>query len=46
MCTRPKHSLNFVTEKEIAPHNAFSEKNSLYKELNRIRDEVNEIKWV
>lgn len=46
MCTRPKHSLNFVTEKEIAPHNAFSEKNSLYSELNAIRNEVNEIKWV
>ena len=40
MCTRPKHSLNFVTEKEIAPHNFFSEGNSLYKELNTIRNEI------
>lgn len=46
MCTRPKNSLNFVSEKELAPHNAYSEKNSLYKELNSIRNEVNEIKWV
>lgn len=40
MCTRPKNSLNFVTEKEIAPHNAFSENNSLYKELENIRMEI------
>jgi superfamily I DNA/RNA helicase len=40
MCTRPKDSLNFVTEKEIAPHSAFSERNSLYKELSDIREEV------
>ena len=42
MCTRPKNSLNFVTEKELAPHNAFSESNSLYKELEKIRNEINE----
>ena len=42
MCTSPKNSLNFVTEKEIAPHNAFSESNSLYKELENIRKEINE----
>ena len=42
MCTRPKHSLNFVSEKEIAPHNAFSENNNLYKELEKIRAEINE----
>jgi superfamily I DNA/RNA helicase len=40
MCTRPKNNLNFVTEKEIAPHNAFSENNSLYKELENIRTEI------
>lgn len=42
MCTRPKNSLNFVTEKEIAPHSAFSENNSLFKELENIRKEINE----
>lgn len=42
MCTRPKLSLNFITEKEIAPHNAFTENNSLYKELENIRKEINE----
>jgi DNA helicase-2/ATP-dependent DNA helicase PcrA len=42
MCTRPKNSLNFVTERELAPHNAFSESNSLYKELEKIRNEINE----
>ena len=45
MCTRPKHSLNFVSEQEIAPHRAFSETNSLYSELNGIRDELSQIKW-
>ena len=42
MCTRPKNSLNFVTERELAPHNAFSESNFLYKELEKIRKEINE----
>jgi superfamily I DNA/RNA helicase len=46
MCTRPKYSLNFVSEKEIRPYAAFLEKNLLYSTLNDIRDEVNEIKWV
>lgn len=45
MCTRPKHSLNFVTEKEVAPHRAFAEANSLYKELNEIRDSLSKIQW-
>lgn len=40
MCTRPKNQLNFVTEREIAPQSAFSEKNSLHKELNNIREEL------
>lgn len=42
MCTRPKNKLNFVTEKEIAPHNAFSENNLLYKELGNIRKEIDD----
>lgn len=42
MCTRPKNNLNFVTEKEIAPHNAFSENNSLYNELEKIRKEISD----
>ena len=46
MCTRPKNSLNFVTEKEVAPFKAFAESNSLYSELNKIRDEVESIEWV
>jgi superfamily I DNA/RNA helicase len=41
MCTRPKNTLNFVAEREIRPHSAFSEDNSLFKELNNIRDEIN-----
>lgn len=40
MCTRPKNVLNFVTEKELAPHNAFSENNSFYYELMTIKDEI------
>jgi superfamily I DNA/RNA helicase len=42
MCTRPKNRLNFVTEKEIAPHSAFSENNTLFNELMKIKNEVNE----
>lgn len=45
MCTRAKHSLNFVSEKELAPHRAFTELNSLYKTLNDIRDELSQIQW-
>ena len=42
MCTRPKLSLNFVSEKEIRPHSAFTEGNSLYKELEKIRTELDD----
>lgn len=42
MCTRPKDSLNFVSEKEIAPHNAFSEAGAMYKELTAIANEISE----
>lgn len=41
MCTRPKNSLNFVTEQEIRPHSAFSENNSFYNELMKIKNEIN-----
>lgn len=40
MCTRPKETLNFVSEKEVAPFIAFSKANTLHSELNKIRDEV------
>ena len=40
MCTRPKNSLNFVSESEIRPKTFFSEKNMLYKELEAIRTEI------
>lgn len=40
MCTRPKNTLNFVTEQDIRPHNAFSENNSLYKELISIKNSL------
>jgi superfamily I DNA/RNA helicase len=40
MCTRPKNTLNFVTEREIRPHSAFSEDNSLFKELNNIKENI------
>ena len=43
MCTRPKNTLNYVTEKEIRPNNAYSENNSFYKELMNIKKEVTEI---
>ena len=46
MCTRPKNSLNFVTEKDIAPNYAFSERNMLYKILEDIRSEINEFKSI
>ena len=42
MCTRPKNTLNFVTEQEIRPHSAFSENNSFYNELMNIKKEINE----
>ena len=40
MCTRPKESLNFVTEKDIRPNNAYSENNSFYDELLSIKNEI------
>jgi superfamily I DNA/RNA helicase len=40
MCTRPKESLNFVTEKDIRPNNAYSENNSFYEELMNIKKEI------
>ena len=42
MCTRPKESLNFVTEKDIKPNNAYSENNSFYEELIKIKNELND----
>ena len=45
MCTRPKNNLCFVTEKEVAPYRAFSENNSLYSELKKIREEVESIEF-
>ena len=42
MCTRPKESLNFVTEKDIKPNNAYSENNSFYEELMNIKNEIND----
>lgn len=46
MCTRPKHSLNFVSESEVSPYRAFAERNSLYSELKKIREELEEIEWL
>lgn len=40
MCTRPKNSLNYITEKEIKPNNAYSENNSFYTELINIKREI------
>lgn len=40
MCTRPKNTLNFITEKEIRPSNAYSENNSFYEELINIKNEI------
>ena len=42
MGTRPKNKLNFVTEKEIKPDSGFSENNSFYNELMKIKKEINE----
>lgn len=38
MCTRPKISLNYISEKEIKPNNAYSENNSFYNELLKIKN--------
>ena len=46
MCTRPKNTLNFVTEREIRPSNAYSENNSFYNELMAIKEEVYAIKEI
>ena len=40
MCTRPKESHNFVTEKDIKPNNAYSENYSFYEELMNIKKEI------
>lgn len=42
MCTRPKNTLNFVTEREISPILAYAENNSFYNELLRMKEEVYE----
>lgn len=42
MCTRPKQSLNFVSEKEIAPPISLSGNNDLYKTLLDIKKEIEE----
>lgn len=44
MCTRPKNSLNFISEKEVKPTAAFMGNNSLYKELEEIRATVHKNK--
>lgn len=41
MCTRAKDSLNFVTERDIKPNNAYSENNSFYTELMNIKNSLN-----
>jgi hypothetical protein len=40
MCTRPKNTLNFVTERDIRPNNAYSENKSFYDELISIKKEI------
>jgi superfamily I DNA/RNA helicase len=40
MCTRPKNTLNFVSEKEVRTNNVFAEANAFYSELLKIKDEV------
>ena len=40
MCTRPKNTLNYVTEKEIRASNAFSENTSFYNELLEIKQSL------
>ena len=40
MCTRPKESLNFVTERDIRPNNVYSENNSFYEELLKMKNEI------
>jgi len=42
MATRPKHSLNFVSEADLAPSSAYSNANAFYQELCDIRREVND----
>lgn len=45
MCTRPKNSLNFVSEKEVPPFLAFSDKASLKTEIRRIREELSQLNF-
>jgi superfamily I DNA/RNA helicase len=40
MCTRPKSKLCFITEKDIRPNNAYSERNSFYDDLIEIKKEI------
>lgn len=40
MCTRPKFSLNYVSEKDVRAHNAYSENNSFYNELLELKKEI------
>jgi superfamily I DNA/RNA helicase len=40
MCTRPKNTLNFVTEQEIKPNLAYSENNSFYETLLEFKKEI------
>ena len=42
MATRPKNSLNFVSESDIAPSSAYSNANAFYQEVCDIRREVND----
>lgn len=44
MATRPKLSLNFISEKEIVPFKCFQNVNAFYNELLIIKQEVNESK--
>lgn len=43
MCTRPKYTLNYVSEKEIKPNKVYSENSTFYKELINIKKEVDNI---
>ena len=41
MYTRPKISLNFVSEKEIRPDIVFADGNSLFRKMHEMKEEIN-----
>lgn len=43
MCTRPKNTLNFVSENDVKPSSAFLGNNQIHSELKKIRSEIENV---